>query len=88
VGQANFAHNQQINNQAEPSRTRENKKSPNELMEKTDGEWLDRGTPREAVRVDPELETGGQTVQGQEQAQERLSRHRMRLRVGLGHCSD
>jgi len=57
VGQANFAHNQQINNQAEPSRTPENKKSPNELMEKTDGEWLDRGTPREAVGVDPELET-------------------------------
>jgi len=60
VGQANFAHNQQINNQAEPSRTRENKKSPNKLMENKEHEpdkWLDRGTPREAVRVDPELAT-------------------------------
>ncbi len=63
VGQANFAHNQQINNQAEPSRTRENKKSPNKLMENKEhepDEWLVRGTPEEAVRVDSHLETVGE----------------------------
>jgi hypothetical protein len=57
VGQANFAQNQQINNETEPSRTRKNQKPPNELLEKTDGERLDTGAPQEAVTVDPELAT-------------------------------
>jgi len=59
VGQANFAHNQQINNESAPSRTREKQNAPNELLEKTDGERLDPGTSQEAVRVDPDLATVG-----------------------------
>ena len=60
VGQANFAHNQQINNQAEPSRTREKENRPDELLENKEHEpnkWLDQGTPSEAVTVDPEMAT-------------------------------
>ena len=60
VNQANFAHNQQVNNTAESSRTGENQKTPNKLLEKTDGERLDGGTPQEAVRVDPNLATVGE----------------------------
>lgn len=46
--QTNIAHNQQVNNQLGVQ---------NELMEKSDGERLDTGTPPEAVRADPDLET-------------------------------
>ena len=56
VGQANFANNQQINNET-ASRTREMKESPTELLEKTDGERLDTGTPQEAVRSNQTLAT-------------------------------
>ncbi len=58
VGQANFAQNQQINNQAEPSRTREKEKRPDGLLENTDHEpdkWLDKGASSEAVRRDPAM---------------------------------
>ncbi len=60
VGQANFAHNQQVNNAAESSRMRENQKMPNELLEIKEHEpdkWLDRGTPEEAIRADNDLAT-------------------------------
>ena len=63
VGQANFAQNQQINNEAKPSRTREKEIPPNELLEKREHEpdkWLDRGTPEETIRVDQVLETVGE----------------------------
>ncbi len=60
VGQANFAHNQQINNATNSSRTRENQNQPNELLENKEHEpdkWLDRGAPEEAIRADQDLET-------------------------------
>jgi len=60
VGQANFAHNQQINNKAESSRTRENQNPPNELLENTEHEpdkWLATGAPQEAVGADSNVET-------------------------------
>jgi len=56
VGQANFAHNQQVNNEATPSRTRKKQNVPNEQLEKTDGKRLDGATPQEAVRGDQALE--------------------------------
>ena len=62
VGQANFAHNQQINNAEGPSRTREKEKRPDELLENKEHEpdkWLDRGAPEEAIGVNQELETVG-----------------------------
>ncbi len=49
LSQTNIAHNQQVNNALG------NQNPPNELMEKTNGEWLDPGTPQETVRVDPGL---------------------------------
>jgi hypothetical protein len=57
VGQANFANNQQINNEANSSRTREDRNQQNEQLEKTDGERLVGETPQEAVKVDSELAT-------------------------------
>jgi hypothetical protein len=52
IKQTNIAHgHQQVNNFPE----KEN--PPNELLEKTDGERLDEGTPSEAVSVDPDLAT-------------------------------
>lgn len=63
VGQANFAKNQQVNNTAGPSRTREKQNSPNELLEESDHEpnkWLDTRTPTDAVRADQDLETVGE----------------------------
>lgn len=62
VGQANFAHNQQINNATNSSRTRENQNPPNELLENTEHEpdkWLDNGAPQEAVEADKDLEAVG-----------------------------
>jgi len=54
IKQTNIAHgHQQVNNFPK------NQNPPNELMEKTDGERLDRGTTAEAVRVDPDLATVG-----------------------------
>ena len=54
IKQTNIAHgHQQVNNFPE----KEN--APNELLEKTDGERLDTGTPAEAVRGDQALETVG-----------------------------
>ena len=44
VNQANFAHNQQINNESAPSRAREKEKRPDELVEEKPSEkWLDGG---------------------------------------------
>ncbi len=63
VGQANFAHNQQVNNAAESSRMRENQKMPNELLEIKEHEpdkWLDGGAPEETIRADQDLETVGE----------------------------
>ena len=63
VGQANFAHNQQINNQAVSSRTQEKEKRPDELLENKEHEpdkWLVRGTPNEAVKADSDVETVGE----------------------------
>ena len=60
VKQANFAHNQQINNATNSSRTRENQNPPNELLENKEHEpdkWLDTGAPQEAVEVNQDLET-------------------------------
>ena len=55
LNQTNIAHgHQQVNNFPEKQ------KSPNELLEKTDGERLDGETPQEAVRVNPELATVGE----------------------------
>ena len=62
VGQANFAHNQQINNQAEHTRTRGKEKRPNELLEDKEHEpdkWLDRGSPEKAIGANQELEAVG-----------------------------
>ncbi len=54
LNQTNIAHgHQQVNNFPE------NRDGENELLEETDGERLDTGTPQEAVRVDPELATVG-----------------------------
>ena len=63
VGQANFAQNQQVNNEAKPSRTRKKPVSQNELIGNQEHEpdkWLDAGTPQEAIRADSELETVGE----------------------------
>ena len=63
VGQANFAHNQQINNEAAPSRTREKEKRPDELLENKEHEpdkWLDKGAPQEAIGVDSDVATVGE----------------------------
>ncbi len=63
VHQANIAHNQQVNNATDPSRTREKQKPPNELLENKEHEpykWLDTGAPQEAVEVDKDLETVGE----------------------------
>ncbi len=60
VGQANFAQNQQINNESEPSRTREKEKRPDELLENKAHEpdkWLDGGAPQETVGANKGLET-------------------------------
>ena len=55
LNQTNIAHgHQQVNNFPKKENT------PNELLEQTDGERLDPGTPQEAVRVDPELATVGE----------------------------
>ena len=73
VGQANIANNQQVNNSAEPSRTREKKKSPNELLEKTEHEpdkWLDRRAPTEAVRTDSELATVGEQYRAKDKTRQ------------------
>jgi hypothetical protein len=46
-----------------PPRTRENQKTPDKLLEKTEHEpdkWLDTGAPKEAIEVDRELETVGE----------------------------
>jgi hypothetical protein len=62
VGQANFAQNQQINNESAPPRTREKQCVPSQLLERKDNEpdkWLDTGAPPEAVRVDSDVETVG-----------------------------
>jgi hypothetical protein len=49
IRQTNIAHgHQQVNNIENP---------PNELLEKTNGEWLDFGKAQEAVRVDSDLAT-------------------------------
>ena len=63
VGQANFAQNQQINNESAPSRTRGKEIPPNELLENREHEpdkWLDGGTPQEAVRADQAMEAVGE----------------------------
>jgi len=63
VGQANFAHNQQINNESAPSRTREKEKRPDELLENKEHEpdkWLDQGAPETAIGADSDLETVGE----------------------------
>ena len=57
VNQANFAHNQQVNNTAESSRTGENQKAPNKLLEKTDGERLEFGKTGTAIDADQAVET-------------------------------
>ncbi len=61
VNQANIAHgHQQVNN---ASRTVENKDVPNKLLEKTEHEsdqWMDRGTPTTAERIDSAVETVGE----------------------------
>ncbi len=59
VGQANFAHNQQVNNKTDPSRMRKKENPPNVQLEKTDGKRLDSGTPQQAVKSDQALETVG-----------------------------
>ena len=53
--QTNIAHNQQVNNDISAGK----QKTPNELLEKTDGERLDFGKAQEAVRVDSDVETVG-----------------------------
>ena len=60
VGQANFAHNQQVNNATDASGAREKRNTPNELLEKTDGERLDGCKAAEAVRADTDLEAVGE----------------------------
>ena len=63
VGQANFAHNQQINNSAESSSARENPVSQKELIGNKEHEpdkWLDGGAPEETIGAYKELETVGE----------------------------
>ena len=63
VGQANFAHNQQVNNVTEPSRTRENQVSQKELIGNNEHEpdkWLDTRAPEKTIEIDQELETVGE----------------------------
>jgi hypothetical protein len=58
IKQTNIAHTQQVNNHRLPEQSEEKRNQPNELLEKRDNEQrLDRGTPKEAVRVDSDLET-------------------------------
>ncbi len=63
VGQANIAHGpQHVNDQTDgrnSTRTEENTKPENELLEKTDVERLDAGTPDASGRTDLDLETVG-----------------------------
>jgi len=68
VGQANFAHNQQVNNTTAYSRTGENKKTPSKLLEDKEHEpdkWLDSGTPKETVKVDSDLATVGEQLRAE-----------------------
>jgi hypothetical protein len=53
VGQANVAHNQQINN---GSRAQETEKPPNQLLEQTDGNRLEFGATGAAGAVDSPME--------------------------------
>ena len=61
VNQANIAHgHQQVIN---ASRTEENEKPPNKLLENPEHEpdqWMDRGTPATAERVDSAVEAVGE----------------------------
>ena len=63
VNQANIAQNQQVNNTAESSRTRENQNLPDELLEDKKHEpdkWLDRGAPKETITADQDVEAVGE----------------------------
>lgn len=57
--QHNRAEYQQVNNGALPSRTEENTKITNGLLEDQTDEsnWMDRRTPEDAGRTNPEMET-------------------------------
>ena len=69
VGQANFAHNQQVNNGTEPSRARENENSPNKLVEEKPCEkWLDGGASKDAVQIDVGVDSHMATVGEQHRA--------------------
>ncbi|AEG68272.1 conserved hypothetical protein [Ralstonia solanacearum Po82] len=62
VKQANIANGpQQVNNgiQPPPRVREENHKQSNELLEPSNGEWLDTGAPGQAGRGNPALETVG-----------------------------
>jgi hypothetical protein len=61
VRQANIAHGpQQVNNEADASRTRENENPQNKVLEKKDGERLDTGTTGTAGKADPAMATVGE----------------------------
>jgi len=63
VNQANFANNQQINNESAPSRARKKRSVPSELVEeKSREEWLDGSTTKEAVGIDVRTDSQVETV--------------------------
>jgi hypothetical protein len=57
VKQANIGHNQQVNNQAKPEITRAQEKvnKQNQLLEKSDGKWLDIVTQSKAINTHKKL---------------------------------
>ena len=61
VRQANIAHGpQQVNNEADVPRARENQNAQNKLMEQIDGERLDTGTKGTTGKADPAMATLGE----------------------------
>ena len=53
VKQANIGNQVQVNNDSNPTRTRKNKKAPNELLEAEHGERMDTRAASPASRADP-----------------------------------
>ena len=65
VKQANIGHQVQVNNEgkaaseSKTTRTRKKPKTPNELLEEQDGQWLDTRAAGSAGSNDPEMEAVG-----------------------------
>ena len=76
IKQTNIAHGpQQVNNHARPEESLDKQKTPNEQLEKTDGQRLEGGTLQEAVRSNQTLATVGTQVQGQDKGKNKASQN-------------